>query len=159
MILGIVGSEAAKFTEFGEISARLHIQELIERYRPEKVSSGHCHLGGIDIWAEVIADAMGVEKLIFPPKSRRWEDYKARNIQIAKASDIVYCLSVDSLPETYAGMTFKVCYHCIGRDEPNHIKSGGCWTTKYARSIYKDGKLIVIHNADPLHHPGDSPFA
>ncbi len=148
MILGIVGSEAAKFTESGEREAKRIIWDLVEMLKPEKVSSGDCHLGGIDVWAEEIADILGVETKIFPPKSRSWTHYKARNIQIAEFSHTVICLSVDRLPSSYTGMRFPLCYHCVGLEEPDHIKSGGCWTTKYARSIGREGRLIVVNNAE-----------
>lgn len=88
--------------------------------------SGHCHLGGIDIWAEEEADDMGIEKLIFPPKSLRWNGgYKERNLLIARNSDIVHCIVVAKYPPHYRGMRFTRCYHC---DTTEHIKSGGCWT-------------------------------
>lgn len=147
MIVGIVGSEAAKFTESGKRKALIAIREILRSNQATGVSSGHCHLGGIDIWAEDAADEAGIVKHIYPPKYLTWAYYKARNIQIAEKSDIVYCLSVDVLPPDYTGMRFNSCYHhCDDRDSQPHVKSGGCWTTKYARKLGKPGQLIVIPN-------------
>ena len=157
MNIGIVGSEAAKFTEETQRLAEAEIQDIIcnaaglvlgETYRPKTeaitVVSGHCHLGGVDIFAEEVAAFVGANKAIFPPKNQRWEPdgYKARNIQIATYSDIVYVITVKELPATYKGMRFKGCYHCekrlqfsptdhlrlhnaTGWDMP-HVKSGAC---------------------------------
>ena len=124
MKIGIVGAEAAKFTPAGEQRARAIIYDLLA---PEGTTlvSGHCHLGGIDIWAEEIATTLGRSMEIFPPKNLRWHDgYKPRNLQIAKASHEVHCITVDMLPE---GTKSVYCYHCNRSD---HIKSGGCWTMK-----------------------------
>lgn len=159
MKIGIVGSEGAKFTPLGEERAKEWINKLLtgdyrmnpgnppKYWGPETtVVSGHCHLGGIDIWAEEIADSLGFSKLIFPPKTLRWEGgYKQRNLEIAKNSDMVYCISVKDFPETYTGMRFPFCYHCKDT-EPAHIKSGGCWTTKEARKMGKSTKLIIVEN-------------
>jgi hypothetical protein len=157
MILGIVGAEAAKFTEYGQARAKLNIQYLIDRFEPTGISSGACHLGGADIWAEEAADYNGLEKFIYPPKYLTWKYYQARNIQIAEKSDIVVCLAVDKYPPDYVGMRFEYCYHCVRLNEPDHIKSGGCWTTKYARvKLGKEGRLVVINNEDPLFHTAGS---
>ncbi len=151
MILGIVGSEEAKFTAAGRARAKQAISELIWEHRPAAVSSGHCHLGGIDIWAEEIARDEGCYNAdyIFRPRARNWEGYKARNIQIARASDLVVCLSVDTLPETFQGMRHPLCYHCARHEVGggvNHVKSGGCYTRWYAESIGKRGALFVVNN-------------
>jgi len=124
MKVGIVGHEAAKFTPETEKQARDLIRKLLEP--AYCVVSGHCPLGGIDMWAEEIADELGIPKLIFPPKDLSWsEGYKPRNLLIAKNSDIVHCIVVDKYPPNYQGMRFQFCYHC---KTDTHIKSGGCWT-------------------------------
>jgi hypothetical protein len=133
--LGIVGHEAAKFTEATEVAARRAIRDLIERYRPEVVVSGECPLGGVDIWAREIAVAHGVRFDPKAPRQHSWEGeygFKARNLDIAK-SDHVACVVVRELPPTYRGMRFNGCYHCKGRN-PVHVKSGGCWTAWRAPS-------------------------
>ncbi len=141
MVIGIVGSEAAKFTPETEAKAKDLIRKLLCDSKITRVSSGHCHLGGIDIWAEELADELGLPKLIFPPKFLSWEFYKERNMQIAHASDIVHCITLARLPDSYTGMRFEECYHCGTR---SHVKSGGCWTVKYAKRIGKSGEVHVI---------------
>lgn len=142
MVLGIVGSEAAKFTPITANRATNAIYGLIEEFRPWLIVSGECHLGGVDLWAKEAAKSYGVKFHGFPPKTLRWSGgYKERNLEIAKASDVVVCITVDRLPQDYSGMRFKLCYHC-GKDD--HVKSGGCWTMKQAQKMGKEGRLIVI---------------
>jgi hypothetical protein len=132
--VGIVGHEAAKFTPEGEATARAIIRELLADENAVLVS-GHCHLGGIDIWAEEEAQALGREMVIFTPGVWAWEGYgdkmcfKQRNEAIADLSDEVHVIVVAKLPETYVGMKHEECYHCHTTD---HVKSGGCWTGKDA---------------------------
>lgn len=141
MRVGIVGSESAKFTAEGEANARARIRSLLQ---PEDtVVSGRCHLGGIDIWAEEEAQLLGCGLLVFPPAVHSWQDgYRPRNVQIAEHSDYVVCLTVDRFPPDYKGMKFPFCYHC---KSDKHIKSGGCWTVKYARRIGIPGETIVVN--------------
>lgn len=125
MIIGIVGSEAVKFTTGTEALARALIRDLLSS--PHSVlCSGHCHLGGVDIFAEEIAQELGRETIIYPPKNLSWSlGYRPRNLQIAATSDIVHCITLERLPESYQGMRFEGCYHCRDR-RPPHVKSGGC---------------------------------
>jgi len=142
MKIGIVGNESAKFTTATEDQARLLILELLSVPGAELVS-GHCHLGGIDIWAEECADALGLPKLIFPPAVRSWnEGYKPRNIQIAQECDELHNILVRSYPKEYTGLRFNKCYHCLKSD---HVKSGGCWTALCARRL---GKPAFWHILD-----------
>lgn len=141
MILGIVGSEATKFNYLTERLAKDKIYKLVDEYLPEAISSGHCHLGGIDIWAEEIANELKIPTFIYPPKCLEWKCYAARNRQIARKSDRVVCITVRSYPESYKDIKFATCYHC---QTNTHVKSGGCWTVKYAQGIDKDGQVIVI---------------
>jgi hypothetical protein len=152
MKIGIVGSEGAKFTELGEQRAKGAILDILKYLVPhsdDAVVSGACHLGGIDIWAEELADKLGIGKEIYPPKEHSWSGgYKPRNLQIARNSDIIYCITVDKLPPDYKGMTFETCYHCAknGRDGKNHVKSGGCWTVIQGIKMGKEGRWVVISN-------------
>lgn len=144
MRVGIVGAEAAKFGPQAEAEARRIIRTLLAL--PDAVLvSGHCHLGGVDIWAEEEAKAMGRydPRLIFPPATRAWETgYKPRNLQIVRHAEVVHCLVVDRLPDSYHGMRFPRCYHCGTAD---HVKSGGCWTAKRA----KVGRWHIIQQDQP----------
>lgn len=130
--LGIVGAEAAKFTTLTEAKAKDKIRQWIETYKPTLIVSGHCHLGGVDIWAEEIAAEYEVPTLIFPPFQFNWsQGYKPRNLKIAENSDFLICVVVKEYPPNYKGMRFSHCYHCLKNsqgDWPTHVKSGGCWT-------------------------------
>jgi hypothetical protein len=142
MIVGVVGSEAAKFTSETEAQAKHLIRTLL--YKPDVTgfSSGHCHLGGIDIWCEEIGIELSLKPFIFAPKSQNWTfGYKPRNELIAQTSNEVHCITVKELPANYKGIRFPLCYHCGTTD---HVKSGGCWTMKYAQRIGKPGYLHII---------------
>lgn len=143
MRIGIVGSEAAKFTTTTEATARRIIRSLLTP--TDTLISGACHLGGIDAWAVEEALVLGIprERIIeHRPRVRSWSDgYKPRNLEIAKDSERVYCLTVKTLPPGYTGMTFALCYHCGTKD---HVKSGGCWTVKQAKLMGKHGDVIVV---------------
>jgi hypothetical protein len=140
--IGIVGSEAIKFTEMTEFLAKETIRSLVLDY--DKVVSGGCHLGGIDAWAIEIAKEDGKEWEEFLPRNLSWErGYKERNLKIAKACDKCVCITVKTLPDTYGGMRFSHCYHC-GTPSGHHVKSGGCWTMKKAKEMGKETQLIVI---------------
>lgn len=140
MRIGIVGSEGAKFTPETEAKARTIIRSLLSN--GDSVVSGGCHLGGIDKWAVEEADRGGYDFVEYLPKTLQWSGgYKERNILIAENSDKVVCITLRKLPDTYKGMTFDLCYHCGTSD---HVKSGGCWTVKYAKKLGKPGEVIVI---------------
>ena len=146
MWLGIVGHEGAKFTPETERLARLEIRNLLGP-QVTGVVSGACHLGGIDIWAIEEARSAGKETMEFPPQQQSWNTvngvggYKYRNMQIAQASDKVVCLVLKELPESYNGMRFRFCYHC---KTDSHIKSGGCWTARYAGKLGKPFEIIEL---------------
>lgn len=145
MKIAIVGSEAAKFTRSGKAEALRIITELLSPSGSILVS-GHCHLGGIDIWAEEIAKRLKRKTMIYPPKDLRWETgYKPRNIQIANACDEAFCVVVKRLPNSYTGMRFSFCYHCQSLD---HVKSGACWTVKRAIEQGKPGHWCVVENLE-----------
>ena len=142
--IGIVGHEAAKFTPATKAIAQIYIRNLLRE--PCVVVSGHCHLGGIDIWAEEIAAELEREIEIFPPKNQAWATgYKPRNEQIAQTSDKIVSIVVKEYPAGFKGRRFPICYHCGTK---THVKSGGCWTVKYARSLGKYGWIHEIE--EPL---------
>lgn len=146
--VGIVGHEAAKFTKMGEHEARLTIRRILTHgIDPVTLVSGGCHLGGIDIWAEEVADDLKIPKIIFKPKRLFWEPhgFKERNIQIAQQSDVLACLAVVRLADSFKGMTHTACYHCKSED---HIKGGGCWTMKVANALGKKTKLYKLENKE-----------
>jgi hypothetical protein len=144
MIVGIVGSEAAKFTDGGRSRAVERIFDILRAPGVTEVVSGGCHLGGIDVWAAFVGKIMGLKITEFLPKEHSWNlGYKPRNEKIAKACDVLYCITVDKLPASYTGMRFDFCYHC---GSTAHVKSGGCWTMKYATKLGRPTHLVVIEN-------------
>ena len=144
MILGLVGSEEAKFTKQGKIDACNMIRDSILRYKPTGVVSGGCHLGGVDIWAIEVAKEMGISTTEFLPEGYSWLYYKSRNELIAEESDAVVCITVAQLPPGFKeGGWEKYCYHC---KTDKHIKSGGCWTMKRAHKLGKATQLFVVPN-------------
>jgi hypothetical protein len=148
MNIGIVGHEAKKFTPHTEAIAKELIRQLLEV--PEaRLISGHCPLGGIDVWAEEIALTLGKPKLIFPPAVNNWaKGYKPRNILIAEHSDIVHNILVAKYPPGFDGLRHEdpktgepYCYHCHTTE---HVKSGGCWTARYAQELGKEAQWHII---------------
>lgn len=148
MKLGIVGSEASKFTEVTERAARQVIKLMIERFGADLVISGHSPLGGIDWWAIEEADKLGVPTREYAPRRNYWSapgGYRERNLKIAQESDTVACISLRELPPSYQGMRFPDgCYHCH-TGPGDHVKSGGCWTMQAARAQGKTGMLIIVN--------------
>lgn len=143
MKIGIIGSEGAKFTPSQEQVVRAWISLLLEP-RDAVLVSGGCHLGGVDIWAEEEADFLGNKKIIHLPRLRRWSGgYRERNLAIARDSDVVHVFVPRQLPEGYTGMRFNGCYHCHGRN-PEHVKSGACWTAWQAEAMGKRTEWHVI---------------
>jgi hypothetical protein len=145
--VGIVGHEAAKFTPQGRARA---IEAILSILEPgDTVVSGGCHLGGVDIWAEEAAAALGLGMIIYTPTRLTWEPgpgyigFKERNISIATASEIVHVIVVKSLPGSFQGMKHDLCYHC---NVTSHIKSGGCWTGKHAQGLGKPSIWWEIDN-------------
>lgn len=128
--VGVVGSEQAKFTPETERAARQAIRNYLVEYKAERVVSGGCHLGGVDIFAREIAGEMGLDFVEYAPTTLQWSGrggYKERNEKIADNSHVVLCVTLRELPPGYRGMRFDGCYHC-GDLNPPHVKSGGCWT-------------------------------
>lgn len=158
--IAIVGAEEAKFTPLGRELALQEIDSIIsnavQTYNKVVIVSGHCHLGGIDIWAEEVASQYShagndVDLMVFPPKLNRWDGeggYKWRNMLIATSCNVIHNITVDHLPKDFQGMKFSQCYHCARREMPdtNHVKSGGCWTMYAAADLGKPWHHRIIPN-------------
>lgn len=101
--------------------------------------SGGCPKGGVDIYAEIVADVLGIEKDIKYPEINQWEDkityddsrinppeiqlgYKSRNIEIAETCDILYCID----------------------PKVRGWKTGGQWTMRKAKELGKEVHLVEI---------------
>lgn len=145
MRVGIVGSEGAKFTAGAKARAVEAIRRILTDEGASEVVSGACHLGGIDAWAADVGRELGLRVTEFPPRTRAWESgYKPRNLKIAENSDVVYCVTLDHLPDNWTGMRFPTCYHC---GTNSHVKSGGCWTVKQAQRMGKRGEWRIIQQS------------
>jgi len=68
--------------------------------------------------------------------------YKARDVDIGRASDEVHVVVGKDYPPGYRGRRFPFCYH-DGRTD--HVKSGACWTAKQAAKM---GKPTLLHIVD-----------
>jgi hypothetical protein len=149
--IGIVGAAWDKFTP----EQKERVKSLIHELLPDgsTVVSGRSPMGGVDVWAEEEADFREghVGKIIHAPEVEQWNPpgrygYKARNLDIARNSDVVHVIVVRDYPPGYGGQQFGACYHCAGRnDNPPHCKSGGCWTGIQAQKL---GKKVVWHIID-----------
>lgn len=165
MNIGIIGHGSEKFTERTSFLARQCIRQIIQLAQmdgPVTVVSGHSPMGGIDIWCEEIGKELGAELLIFPPEKHEWNPidgigFKQRNIQIAKASDIVHVIAVKDYPPDFPSkLKFKSCYHCLPHKDANvppHVKGGACWTAWLAKKMGKEAVWHIITSAQ-----GDPPF-
>lgn len=143
-VIGIVGAEGKKFTSATEEQAKFLITKILSQ--PGVLCSGHCHLGGIDIWAEEIAKELGKydERYIHAPKTLSWSSgFKPRNIAIAHDSHEIHNIVVKEYPPGFKGMRFNGCYHC-GTLRPPHVKSGGCWTANKAEEYGKKAYWYIL---------------
>lgn len=157
------------------------------REREITLVSGGCKKGGSDIWAEDVADELGIKKEIYPPEVNQWPDkigcpnnpnhriacsegcnhsavshipregelwdcldeeaswekqvvlkrykgYRSRNIQIAVAFDLGYCVVPSDLN-----------LYCKHHKTFGHPSNGGCWTILHGNEkLGKEVHLIVV---------------
>lgn len=142
MRIGIVGNGTDKFTVVSREKAKETIRDVLVRSGATVVVSGHSPVGGVDIWAEEVAHSLNIPTDIKAPEEHSWGGnygYKARNLDIAKDSDVVHVIVARTYPPDYRGRRFSLCYHCKSND---HVKSGACWT---ARQAIRMGKAAVWH--------------
>lgn len=235
--IGIVGADATKWSPYQIPSVKTEIERIIHvsnhwnfynynKYKFSKdkivdiiVISGHSPKGGVDVWAEEIADRFGLKKEIYPPRSKcpecnnedlkienlgggfgvrfvcepsvevlgnprycamnrrtgephsyiiswriAWKDYRARNIKIARAADILYvisqkCSNCDGVgytgrPEQNTtspldGMTHwqRPCMECGGNGRKmgsGRVWNGGVWTGECAEKLGKKVTYIDL---------------
>jgi len=170
MKLGVVGPQEDKWTEETKDKAIIEINRIFydnadtvyDKYGCLEFNfdnitlvSGGCPKGGIDIWAEEVADQLKIKKNIIKPEINQWDDswdvcgcgdathdkklmgYKSRNIKIAEECNILYCI----VPYVDGS---KCNHHKGEQDEIDHPNNGGCWTRQYARKIGKETRLVII---------------
>lgn len=119
MKIAIVGSQGKSFNEAQERNAIELIELILSSWGPGNVPKVHTLVSGgeptgVDRWAEDRADWDGWDKEIFHPATRDWEGFRARNIQVAEAADVLYAIRSNS-SKTY----------------------GSGWTADYAEGIGK----------------------
>lgn len=177
--IAIVGPEESKWNnlEVSKANVQMKVNYIFNNHQfnfsltedmPDNeimLISGGCPKGGVDIWAEEVANMMGIPKIIYKPEVNRWEDevgnldtigvcpldhtkidltnhncnrligYKSRNIKIAKECDILYCI-----------VPYRLYEYCTHHSPFNltHPKNGGCWTMEQARKFGKEVYLVEI---------------
>jgi hypothetical protein len=149
--VAIVGSSESHWTANGRVKAVLYIHNLLDEmssswlYKKVTLISGGCPKGGVDIFAEMVADELGLEKEIYRPEVNQWKDklidesiptdffhgdkdkfrrykgYMSRNIQIAETCDVLYCI-----------------------DPKGRVGGGGFWTYSKAKTLGKEVHHVVI---------------
>jgi hypothetical protein len=143
MKIGIIGHGSDKFVPESKEAAINLIRKLLSK--PDSILvSGHSPVGGIDIWAEEVAQELEIPMEIKSPRQKSWEGeygYKARNLDIARSSDEVHIILVADYPSNYKEQRFSECYHC---HTSKHVKSGGCWTGLQAKKLGKKVKWHVF---------------
>lgn len=194
MKIAIVGASEHKWTEEQKLKARITIKDIlwgymaseVYPYLPEMIIdsslfnitliSGHCHKGGVDIWAEEIAKELGTQTEIYPAEVHQWNDkieehselvdvhgwdlprvverytmkgYRSRNIQIAKACDVLYDIEPEGSCSHCGGEGFTYegalcvsmnCKFCKGTGN----YSGGTWTMRKAKKLGKEVHQVVV---------------
>jgi len=131
MKIAIVGT--SKLTHDEEKKAALAIENIVIQKSPREIITGDAD--GIDALARSLTQ---FDLTVIKATDNKWEGkrgYKARNIMIAEMADYIYSISTKKIKD-------KRCYHC---DTPNHERTGGCWTKRFAfDKLKKPGETIVI---------------
>jgi hypothetical protein len=152
-IVGIVGHGEDKFNHETKKIANNIIYNILNESDVTGFSSGHSPVGGIDIWAEEMAEHFKKTMYIFEAKQNRWDSkygFKQRNLNIAETSDILYVIIVRNYIENYGGRTWfrndkPFCYHCErNKVASDHVKSGACWTAWEAKKLEKEVFWYII---------------
>jgi len=126
--IAFVGSSEKWWMPYQREEGIQFILKVINSYDKFEVVSGGCPYGGVDIWAESIAYALGTQPKIFNPMGNGWKFYRDRNIRIAEYCDILYCIE----PEWDDVMGANKVYIWQGK---KCRRSGGIWTMEYARNV------------------------
>ena len=121
MKIAIVGASKEKWSEKDEMIVKKIIFGILKSDIEVVLVSGHSPKGGVDIWAEEVANKYGIKNEIYKPETFNWSGFKKRNILIAQNCDILYAIEP------------------VGRKH-----SGGLWTLNYAKKLGKPAFKIEI---------------
>ena len=167
MNIAIVGQEEHSWNHNQIPLVKSKIQSILSTSKDMTLISGHCPKGGVDIWAEEIASTHGIKKVIFKPEVNQWLDkeiiidaplslscknvvtqigYKTRNIKIAEACDILYCIVSASRHPDCVSNAFPANLYCKHCQVWGHPTNGGCFTLKEAKKLNKETHLIIVEN-------------
>lgn len=154
----IIGHAEDKFCPVSRLAA-YNVMRRILTEGPTILVSGRSPLGGVDVWAEKMAEQLGVRSIIYPPYVHTWGGpggFRDRNMRIARTADEVHVIVVSLYPEGYDGKVFMTkdrvfggtvpwCYHC---ERTDHVKSGACWTALQAVLLGKTAEWHVLSQFD-----------
>ena len=114
--------------------------------------------GGVDIFAESMADELRIPKEIKIPQQNKWDasyGFKARNIDIATVSGEMYVIVVNKYAPDYIVKPWDdegYCFHCDlhTNQSDGHEKSGACYTGKYFEKLHGVTKAhwVIINQKD-----------
>jgi len=133
MRIAIIGASKHKWKNPKKAEAEVQraVTSILSGQDPDTTIfvSGGSPAGGVDIWAEKIADELKLKKRIFEPRGQAWHLFMERNKKIAEFADVVY----DIEPE--------------GRK-----RGGGTWTLNYAKRLGKEvHKIEISENLYDIH--------
>ena len=133
MHIAIVGTSHS-LSENEEQDIRQLITSILKDYDPIETTVITGGAKGVDSIAQEIAlGLMFAVKPIFP-KGFGTKANLARNLEIAKECDKLFCISVP--------VHHQKCYHHDPHQD--HEKTAGCWTLKKTSELNKPCKLLVI---------------
>jgi len=171
MKIAIVGAQESKWTK----EQKKKVKEAIEIIffhdcgfdRNITLVSGHCPYGGVDIWAEEIADDLKIKKEIYKSLVNQWEDSKQKcNIchgtgmkdmgwhkrfgeweHDKEACDNFGCIKGWQKLRGYKSRNIQIAevcdiLYCI--EPKGRTRSGGIWTMNYAKKLGKKVYLVKI---------------
>ena len=166
MKIAIVGAEESKWTKEQKKKVQAEIRlvfyqwlDTADMYGGETILiSGGCHRGGVDIWAEEVADNLGINKMVFPAEIYQWGD----GSECLCCGEIIPFTSEEKITEHtkarggtwnntkrlkgYRSRNIQIAEACdiLYNFEPEGVRSGGRWTLGHANMLGKPVHQIFI---------------
>lgn len=134
--IAIVGT-SHNMTENEERDVRQTIAFILKDLVPIETTIISGGAKGVDTLAQEIALSKGFAVKPILPMGIGWEANRARNIEIAKECDELFCISIPYYKDTDR----KRCYHHTPHGD--HQKTAGCFTMNKALEMKKLCKLMV----------------